>query len=134
MMYIANKRVQIFMITGILLSITLSGCAKTRLGKIDLSSESPPVFLKVGETTSSDVVAQIGEPFGYREQGNRSAMIYVNHHEDYYFLLITELRIEKAYRLDLVFQNEVLEKAEIKREGWGFGANVDPQLLQLLAR
>ena len=47
-------------------------------------------------------------------------MIYVNHHEDYYFLLITELRIEKAYRLDLVFQNEVLEKAEIKREGWGF--------------
>ena len=31
----------------ILLSITLSGCAKTRLGKIDLSSESPPVFLKV---------------------------------------------------------------------------------------
>ena len=78
----------------ILLSITLSGCAKTKLGKIDLSSESPPVFLKVGETTSNDVVAQIGEPFGYREQGNRSAMIYVNHHEDYYFLLITELRIE----------------------------------------
>ena len=118
----------------ILLYITLSGCAKKRLGKIDLSSESPPVFLKVGETTSNDVVAQIGEPFGYREQGNRSAMIYVNHHEDYYFLLITELRIEKAYRLDLVFQNEVLEKAEIKREGWGFGPNVDPQLLQLLAR
>ena len=78
----------------ILLSITLTGCAKTRLGKIDLSSENPPVFLKVGETTSNDVVAQIGEPFGYREQGNRSAMIYVNHHEDYYFLLITELRIE----------------------------------------
>ena len=50
--------------------------------------------MKVGETTSNDVVAQIGEPFGYREQGNRSAMIYVNHHEDYYFLLITELRIE----------------------------------------
>ena len=104
----------------ILLSITLSGCAKTRLGKINLSSESPPVCLKVGESTSNDVVAQIGEPFGYREQGNRSAMIYVNHHEDYYFLLITELRTEKTYRLDLVFQNKVLEKAEIKREGWGF--------------
>ena len=61
-------------------------------------------------------------------------MIYVNHHEDYYFLLITELRTEKTYRLDLVFQNKVLEKAEIKRERWRFGANVDPQLLQLLAR
>ncbi len=61
-------------------------------------------------------------------------MIYVNYLEDYVFLLITEIRIEKAYRLDLVFQNDVLEKAEIKREGWGFGANIDPQLLQLLVR
>ena len=134
MMFVENMRKQRFMIICILFSITICGCSKTRLGKIDLSTESPPVFLKVGETTLNDVVFQIGEPFGYREQGRRSAMIYVNHHEDYYFLLITELRINKAYRLDLVFQNEVLEKVEIKREGWGLGANLDPQLLQLLLR
>ena len=24
------------------------------------------------------------------------------------------------------------EKAKIKKEGWGFGANIDPQLIQLL--
>jgi len=48
--------------------------------------------------------------------------------------LFTEIRIEKAYRLDLVFQNDILQKAEIKKEGWGFGVNIDPQLLQLLAR
>lgn len=119
---------------GILLGIILSGCAQTRIGKVDLSDKIIPNFLQVGETTIRDVLDQIGEPFGYRERGNRSAMIYVNYLEDYVFLLITEFRIEKAYRLDLVFQNEVLEKAEIKREGWGFGANIDPQLLQLLTR
>lgn len=134
MMYIINRRLQIFMIMGILLAVITSGCAKTRIGKIDLSDGSPPDFLRVGETTPQEVLEQIGEPFGYREQGNRSAMIYINYQEDYFFLLITEIRIEKAYRLDLVFQNEILEKAEVKKEGWGFGASVDPQLLQLLAR
>ena len=53
---------------------------------------------------------------------------------DYVNLLITDIRLEKAYRLDLVFQDDILQKAEIKKEGWGFGANMDPQLLQLLAR
>jgi hypothetical protein len=42
--------------------------------------------------------------------------------------------MEKSYRLDLVFQKNILQKAEIKKEGWGFGANVDPQLIQLLGR
>lgn len=61
-------------------------------------------------------------------------MIYLNFNEDYINLLFTKIRSEKAYRLDLVFQNDNLQKAEIKKEGWGFGANIDPQLLQLLAR
>ena len=49
-------------------------------------------------------------------------------------ILITKIRREKSYRLDLVFQDDILQKAEIKKEGWGFCANIDPQLLQLLAR
>jgi len=61
-------------------------------------------------------------------------MIHLSFNEDYINLLFTEIRTEKAYRLDLVFQNDNLQKAEIKKEGWGFGANIDPQLLQLLAR
>ena len=47
-------------------------------------------------------------------------------------ILITEIKRVKAYRLDFVFQDDVLQKAEIKKEGWGFGENMDPQLLQLL--
>lgn len=131
---IANKLLLILAIMGFLLGVILGGCAQTRIGKINLLDGSPPKFLKVGETNLQEVLEQIGELFGYREQGNRSAMVYVDYHEDYTFLLITEIRIEKAYRLDFVFQNEVLEKAEVKREGWGFGANIDPQLLQLLAK
>ena len=42
--------------------------------------------------------------------------------------------MEESHRLDLVFNKNILEKAEIKKEGWGFGANIDPQLIQLLAR
>jgi len=110
------------------------GCAKTRIGKVELSDEKLPNFLKVGTTSAQEVLEQIGEPFGYREQENRSAMIFLDFQEDYVNLLITEIRLEKAYRLDLVFQDDILQKAEIKKEGWGFGANMDPQLLQLLAR
>jgi len=130
---ISNKLVPIFAIILILFGGLLSGCAQTRIGKINLLDGSPPEFLKVGETTLQEVLEQIGEPFGYREEGSRSAMIYVNYHEDYIFLLITQIRIEKAYRLDLVFQDQILKKVEVKREGWGFGANVNPQLLQLLS-
>ena len=101
---------------------------------MDLSSGTTPNFLEAGKTTVEEVLIQIGEPFGYIERKNRSAIIYLNFNEDYVNLLFTEIRIEKAYRLDLVFQKDILQKAEIKKEGWGFSANIDPQLLQLLAR
>ena len=101
---------------------------------MELSDEKLPNFLKVGTTRAQEVLEQIGEPFGNREQENRSAMIFIDFQEDYVNLLITKIRREKAYRLDLVFQDDILQKAEIKKEGWGFGANMDPQLLQLLAR
>ena len=77
---------------------------------------------------------QIGEPLGYREQGNRSAMIFLSFQEDYSNLLFTQIRMEKSYRLDLVFQNNVLQKAEIKKDWWSFGENIDPQLLKLMVQ
>ncbi|MDP7581717.1 MAG: hypothetical protein QGG03_00630, partial [SAR324 cluster bacterium] len=118
----------------ILLIVFSPGCTKSRMGKIDLSGEAAPSFLETGTTTTHDVLVQIGEPFGYREQGDRSAMIFLNFQEDYYNFLFTQFRMEKSYRLDLVFQKNILQKAEIKKEGWGFGVNVDPQLIQLLGR
>ena len=114
--------------------VFLGGCSQTNLGKVDLSSGTPPSFLVAGETSVEEVLIKIGEPFGYQERKNRSAMIYLNFNEDYVNLFFTEIRTEKAYRLNLVFQNDILQKAEIKKEGWGFGANIDPQLLQLLAK
>ena len=112
----------------------LGGCSQTKLAKVDLSRGTPQNLLETGKTTVQEVLNQIGEPFGYQERKNRSAMIYLNFNEDYVNLLFTEIRTEKAYRLDLVFQNDILQKAEIKKEGWGFCANINHQLLQLLAR
>ena len=61
-------------------------------------------------------------------------MIFIDFQEDYVNFLITKILREKAYRLGFVFQDDILQKAEIKKEGWGLGANIDPQLLQLLSR
>ena len=71
----------------------------------------------MGKTTVEEVLIQIGEPFGYKERKNRTAIICINFNEVYVNLLFTEIRIEKAYQLDLVFQNDILQKAEIKKEG-----------------
>ncbi len=130
----SSKPIQIFVIVTILAGLILNGCARTRIGKVDLSSGNPPEFMKIGETTLDEVLDKIGEPLGYREKDNRSAMIYINFHENYIYFIGGDFRYEKSFRLDLVFQDKVLIKAEVKREGWGFGGNVDPQLLQLLVQ
>ncbi len=61
-------------------------------------------------------------------------MIYLSYQEEYFNLLFTQIRIEKSLRLDLVFKKNILEKAEIKKEGWDIGENIDPQIIQLLAQ
>ena len=128
------KSVLFLWLICIFIAIFSSGCAKSSTGKVDLSSRKLPGFLRSGTTTIEDVLKNIGEPFGFREQGNRSAMIYLSYQEEYFNLLFTQLLMEESHRLDLVFNKNILEKAEIKKEGWGFGANIDPQLIQLLAQ
>ena len=103
-------------VTGILLFMLLVGCVKSRIGKVELSDEKLPNILKVGTTRAQKVLEQIGEPFGYREQENRSAMIFLDFKEDYVNLLITEIRLEKACRLDLVFQDDILQKQKSKKK------------------
>ena len=128
------KSVLFLWLIFIFIVVFSSGCAKSSTGKVDLSSRTVPGFLRSGTTTIEDVLENIGEPFGYREQGDRSAMIYLSFQEDYFNLLFTQIRMEESHRLDLVFNKNILEKAEIKKEGWGFGANIDPQLIQLLVQ
>ena len=128
------KSVLFLWLICIFIVVFSSGCAKSSTGKVNLFNRTVPGFLKTGTTTIEDVLENIGEPFGYREQGNRSAMIYLSFKEDYFNLLFTQIRMEESLRLDLVFNKNILEKAKIKKEGWGFGANIDPQLIQLLAQ
>ena len=88
-----------------------SGCAKSSTGKVDLSSRTVPGFLRSGTTTIEDVLENIGEPFGYLEQGDRSAMIYLSYQEEYFNLLFTQILMEESHRLDLVFNKNILENA-----------------------
>ena len=120
------KSVLFLWLICIFIAMFSSGCAKSSTGKVALSSRKLPGFLRPGTTTIEDVLKNIGEPFGYREQRDRSAMIYLSYQEEYFNLLFTQIRIEESNRLDLVFNKKILEKAEIKKEGWGFGANIDP--------
>ena len=87
-----------------------SGCAKSSTGKVDLSSRTVPGFLRSGTTTIEDVLKNIGEPFGYREQGNRSAMIYLSYQEEYFSLLFTQIRMQESHRLELEFNKNILQK------------------------
>ena len=128
------KSVLFLWLICIFIVVFSSGCAKSSIGKVDLSSRTVPGFLKTGTTTIEDVLENIGEPFGYREQGNRSAMIYLSFQANTIGLFQFIIHLEESHRLDLVFNKNILEKAEIKKEGWGFGANIDPQLIQLLAQ
>jgi len=128
------KSVLFLWLICIFIVVFSSGCAKSSTGKVDLSSQSLPGFLRTGTTNIEDVLENIGEPFGYREQGNSSAMIYLSFQEEYFYLLFTQIRMEEFHRLDLVYNKNILEKAEIKKDGWGFGANIDPHLIQLLTQ
>ena len=123
------KSVLFLWLICIFIAMFSSGCAKSSTGKVDLSSRKLPGFLRSGTTTIEDVLKNIGEPFGFREQGNRSAMIYLSYQEEYFNLLFTQIRMEESHRLDLVFNKIILEKAEIKKEGWSIGENIDPQLI-----
>ena len=83
------KSVLFLWLICIFIVVFSSGCAKSSTGKVDLSSRSVPEFIRTGTTTKEDILENIGEPFGYREQGNRSAMIYLSYQEDYFNLLFT---------------------------------------------
>lgn len=112
--------------------LSFSACSSAVIGKANLVDDNPPQFLKIGESTIEDVLNTLGEPLGYRERDNLSAMIYIEFKSKFAFLYYGSINIEKAHRLDLVFEDKILKKVELKKEGWGFGANVNPLLVQLL--
>ena len=85
-----------------------SGCAKSSTGKVDLSSRKLPGFLRSGTTTIEDGLNNIGDPVGFRDQGNRLAMIYLSFQDEYFSLLFTQIRMEESHRLDLVFNKNIL--------------------------
>src|SRR5512147_2370427 len=117
-------------LTAVVLPWILCACAATTIGKVDLSAGKPPAVLKIGQTTQQEVLAQFGEPLGYREQGDRAAMVYEHSQDNYVFLLFAAYRQVTSHLLYLVFENNVLVKAEVQRHGWGFEGNIDPQALQ----
>ena len=87
------KSVLFLWLICIFIVVFSSGYAKSSTGKVDLSSRTVPGFLSSGTTTIEDVLENIGEPFGYLEQGDRSAMIYLSYQEEYFNLLFTQIRM-----------------------------------------
>jgi len=118
----------------LLILLIVSGCAHTNIGKIDISNGKTPDFLRIGKTTKEDVLSSIGEPLGYREQGNRTAMIYEYYTTYFVNFIFGAYLHEEGYSLNLVFESNTLASAEVKKEGWGFAADIDPQLAQMLLR
>ena len=101
---------------GLLLLLLMTGCGQWTTGKVPLTDGKLPPFFKVGETTIADVRDRYGEPPGYRELGNRSVMIYRYTEEKWIFF---PLKLEN-YRIFLVFEDNVLKKADVQKLGWKF--------------
>lgn len=110
-----------------------SGCARAKMGKVDLS-EQPPQFLEIGQTRFETVLERLGEPFGYRAVNGQMVISYLDFRDKYTFILIGEIRTEEAKMLVLRFEDQVLSDVQVKPEGWGLGVSVDPNAINLLVR
>ena len=91
-------------ITGIGITLLVSSCSVSTFGKFQ-ADEGIPSFIQVGKTTRKEIMTTLGEPLVHRFVVGKETLIYNHERGEYFFLL-----------------------------GWGFDANMDPQLLQLLAR
>ena len=77
----------------------------------------------------------MGEPLVHRIVAGRETLIYNHERGDYFFLYGTYEGNELVLRLkNQIVVEAKTEKTEIKKEGWGTGAHIDPQLIQLLAQ
>ncbi len=97
-----------------LVMLVLAGCTHSTIGKVSLYDGKVPPFFIVGKTTATEVISRCGEPSGYREHGNRSVMIYRYREVTWYFPTFAN----KNYMLYLVFEDNVLSKAEVRKQGW----------------
>ena len=109
----------------------LSSCSISTFGKFQADEGVPP-FIQVGETTRTEVLETLGEPLVHRIVAGRETLIYNHERGDYFFLYGTYEGNELVLRL----KNQIVIETKIEKtgSGWGFGANIDPQLIQLLAQ
>ena len=106
-------------ITAVAIILMLSSCSKSTFGKFQAVEGVPP-FIKVGETTRTEVLETLGEPLVHRIVAGRETLIYNHERGDYFFLYGTFEGNELVLRL----KNQIVVQARIEKtgSGWGFFA------------
>lgn len=112
----------------------LQACASSKLGKVNLLGNDYKKNLIVGESHITQVIDELGEPFGYSESSDRTVITYIDHREKYVFYLIGDIRTSNSKKLYLRFEDNILSHLEVQKEGWGLGVDVNAQALGGLVR
>lgn len=114
--------------------VFLQACASSKLGKVNLLGNDYKKNLIVGESHITQVIDELGEPFGYSETSERTVITYIDHREKYVFYLIGDIRTSNSQKLYLSFKDNVLSHLEVQKEGWALGVDLNTQALGSLAR
>ena len=85
-------------ITAVAIILMLSSCSKSTFGKFQAVEGVHP-FIKVGETTRTEVLETLGEPLVHRIVAGRETLIYNHERGDYFFLYGTYEGNELILRL-----------------------------------
>ena len=103
-------------ITAVAIILMLSSCSISTFGKFQ-ADEGVPTFIHFRETTRTEILETLGEPFFHRIVAGRETLIYNHKRGDYFFLYGTY----KGNELVLRLKNKIVVEAKIEKTGGGWG-------------
>jgi hypothetical protein len=123
---VKRKRVQtptgkIALFLFLVLPLLLPSCFANVSGKFR-AEEGVPQFIKVGQTTRSEVFDKLGEPSVHRFVAGRETAVYESDRMEFWFFYGTY----KSYELVIRFENQVVSDARIEKAGSSWGCLMPP--------
>lgn len=105
----------------IALALLASACMTQISGKFR-AEEGVPKFIKVGQTTRTEVFDKLGEPYIHRFVADKETAVYGSDRIDVMFAYGTY----EGHELVIRFENKVVSDARIEKTGSGWGCLMSP--------
>lgn len=109
------------LLLDIVLSLLLQACFANVSGKF-LAQEGVPQFIKVGQTTRTEVFDKLGEPLVHRFVAGKETAIYDSVRLEFWFIYGTY----EGRELVIHFDNQVVSDARVEKTGSGWSCLMPP--------